>query len=83
MEQQKKDGKRLQLERASETMLRNLILQEKVTNSPPKSQVPLQTHFVCPTQSLKKKKIQKSTEPSGYTLSQSLIPWGLKLQPGY
>ena len=56
MEQQKKDGKRLQLERASETMLRNLILQEKVTNSPPKSQVPLQTHFVCPTQSLKKKR---------------------------
>lgn len=31
----------------------------------------------------KKKEIQKSTEPSGYTLSQSLIPWGLKLQPGY
>lgn len=59
MEQQKKDGKRLQLERASETMLRNLILQEKVTNSPPKSQVPLQTHFVCPTQSLKKKKDTK------------------------
>ena len=71
-----KGGKRPQLERALEAVLRNftLILQEKVT-ALPNARFPCRLILFAP-HNLKKKEIQKSTEPSGYTLSQSLIPWG-------